>query len=262
LFFFAALLIAFIFTVATFTKKAWEIVVSPLTLPLVLFGVVAIASTFFTNQYPVQAVLGMGGVFISTVLIAILGGTLMIRKKAEIFPKVLGISAAIVSISSFLQLAGWGPSKVINQVFGFSLPNNMVFNITGSAFVAAQVMAIALVGLVAKVVISKKLTTVNAILIPLVTLGLALNVWAVLPGQPASVIIPPVNSAWTITLDSIRTPRSAIIGHGPESYPSIYSRFKPNWVNGEEYWQFNFGSAANTPFTLIVTMGFLGVIAW
>lgn len=243
-------------------KKRWQHVVSPLSMPLVLLGGLALLSSFTTSAYPVRSLLGMGGAYVALGLISLLGGTILKKHRAHSFLDMLGISAALLSISSFLQLLEWGPSRFLNSFFGYSLPTNIVFSLTGSRLVSTQIILLALIGVSACVYLKKKLSTLHSFLIPVLILGLAINVWSILPGNAASFTLTPLSASWSIALDSLREPRAAILGQGPESYGYIYSRFKPNWINGQSYWQFTFGSATNYPLTLLVTLGFGGLFAW
>jgi len=89
-----------------------------------------------------------------------------------------------------------------------------------------------------------------------------LHIWSLLPSQEAAITLPPLSSSWSVALDSLRVPKAALIGQGPEAYATTFARYKPTWLNGEEYWQYNFGSAMGLPLTFIVQLGFLGVAAW
>lgn len=260
--FIAALGACFSFILSTIRKKRWELILSPLTIPLVLFGIATAASTFFSSPYPVENLLGQGGVFISAIIIAVIGGSVFSKKHSTKLIDVLGVSAAVLSIASLMQMVGWGPSRLFNLAFGLNLPHDLLFNLAGSSLVALEVMLLAVVGLAAQIITNKKLSTKESILVPLILLGMGVNLWAILPGKVAAVTLPPLSASWTITLDSLRSPRSAIIGQGPEMYSSVYSQYRPLWTNGKSYWQFNFGSAANLPLTLIATMGLLGFATW
>jgi len=60
------------------------------------------------------------------------------------------VSACVVSISSLLQLFGWGPTRLINLITGFEIEHNLIFNLSSSSFVAIQVTIVALVGAISR----------------------------------------------------------------------------------------------------------------
>lgn len=259
---FGAIITGLLFFLNSFNKQVWKFIVSPITLPLVLFGLAVAASTFFTQNYPVENLLGMGGVYLGSILIALFGSSLINQDKAKKILPVLVTSVCLVNFASLLQLFGYGPSHLINAVTGFTLDHSLVFNVSTSSFVALQLGILALVGSVVSVVKTKKITTFDVITLPILVLGLGLHLWSILPGQPAAITLPPVAASWSVALDSLRIPRSALIGQGPEGYANIFARYKPAWMNSDQYWQFNFNSAMGMPLTAIVQLGFIGMIAW
>ncbi len=246
----------------SFKKQGWRIVVSPLTLPLVLFGAASLASTLFTQNYPVENLLGYGGIYLCLAAIPLFGGALGEKRSTRWVVPTLAVSASILSLTTLLQLLGYGPSHLVNMLTSFELEHNLLFNLAGSSLVAAQFIAIALVGVVVDIIKHKKISILHTITVPLLVLGLGLHLWSLLPGQEAQIVLTPLSASWSVALDSMRAPKSALIGHGPEAYSNIFSRYRPTWLNSTEYWQVNFGSGSNLPFTMIVQLGILGLAAW
>lgn len=259
---FGAIITGLLFFIDSIKKQAWRFIVSPITLPLVIFGLTVSASTFLTQNYPVENLLGMGGVYLSAVVMALFGASLIKKDQAEkVLPVLIG-SVCVVNLASLLELFGFGPSYLINAVSGFELEHNLIFNLSSSSFIALQIGILALVGSVVKIIKTKKVTTFDVVTLPIIVLGLGLHLWSILPGQPAVVTLPPVGASWSVALDSLRIPRSALIGQGPEGYANTFAHYKPASMNTDEFWQFNFGSAMGMPLTAIVQLGFLGLIAW
>ncbi len=259
---FTAIFAGLLFFINSFKKHVWQFIVSPITLPLVIFGLTVAASTFFTQYYPVENLLGLGGVYLGSILIALFGSSLIRKEKTNLVLPVLVASVCVVNLASLLQLFGYGPTQIINALTGFELEHNMVFNLSSSAFIALQIGVVALIGSLVKIFKSKKVTTFEVITLPLLILGIGLHLWAILPGQPAAITLPPIAASWSVALDSLRVPRSALIGQGLEGYTNTFARYKPTAMNSNQYWQFNFGSAMGMPLTALVQIGFLGLIAW
>ncbi len=259
---FGAILAALLFFVNSFKQQVWKFIVSPITLPLIIFGLAVTASIFFTQNYPVKNLLGMGGAYLSAILIALFGSSLIKQDKADKLLPVLVASICVVNLGSLLQLFGFGPTHLINAVSPFELEHNLLFNLSSSSFIAIQIGIIALVGTIIQIVNTKKITTFSVITLPILVLGLGLHLWSIMPGQAAAVTLPPATVGWSIALDSLRVPRSALIGQGPEGYANAFARYKPIWMNTDKYWQFNFGSAMGMPLSTIVQLGLLGLIAW
>ncbi len=260
--FVATLVVLLGFAVRTLLQKRWELAISPFTAPLWLFGLTVAFSTFLTNRYPAEALLGLGGAYFALVLLGVFGSSLIKGNHTRGIITTLGASGSLLSISMLLQQFGWGPTRLINSISAFNLPHNLLFNLSGSSFVAIQVLALSLVGLIGWSMLKKNVSVLDATMIAINTIGLALGAWSAMPGNVAAVTLTPLAASWTVLMNSLSTLPGALIGRGPASYNGAYAQFKPLWTNGQDYWQFNFGTATETILTLGVTLGLLGLAAW
>lgn len=251
-----------LFGILALTRKKMELATTPLLTPLLVFGAVVLASTLFTQPYPIEALLGMGGVYLASVLIAIFGGSLLPKKSVNWLVGGIAVTGVVLTIVTIAQLLGFGPSHLLNAIFGIQLIHTLAFVLTGSALVALQLLLTALIGIGFLTYTTKKISKLHAFLTPVLLIGVGLFVWAMLPSSQTPLVLPNTLASWSVALDSIRSPRSALIGNGPESYLNAYRNFKPLWVNGQTNWEADFTSASNTPLTLISTMGFAGLLAW
>jgi len=236
--------------------------VSSVTGALLFFGLATLASSFLTNNYPVEALLGLGGVYIATTIIAIFGGSLIPKNSTSKFITGLSVTSIILILSTILQMIGFGPAQLINKILNSSLPTNSIFNLTGSPFIALQVLLVTLVGVVSQAINKKKVTTLSLATVITIVIGAGIYGWSLLPNQPSHLILPKLSTSWSIMLDTIRNPRFALIGAGPTSYADVYAKFKPMWVNNSQQWNIQFSQATIFPLTLLSTMGAIGLIAW
>lgn len=260
--FYAALAVLGLFLVSSIKRRAFEFILNPLVVSTFFFSVAVAASTFFTNKYPVENLLSFGGIILASSFIALLGGSILPKRVASPLLSTAAITAAVLSLMSGLQLVGFGPANVLNMLFGAQIPTTLLFNLSGSSLIAAQFTAVTLVGVVAHVTTKKHISSVFAVTVPIMIIGLIIHGWSLLPGKAAYTPLPSWNSSWSVALDTIRSPRSALIGSGSASYRNVYSIFKPIWVNGTDRWSIIYNQAANTPLTILTTFGFLGLFAW
>lgn len=260
--FFGTLLILILFVIKTYQERAFRISISPVSGALFLFGLATLASTFFTADYPVEGLLGLGGVFIATALIGLFGGNVLPKNSGLTFLKVLAGTSVALTIASVAQMVGYGPSQIFNQLFEIALPNSLNFNLSGAPFIALQVVALTLLAVIFHVVKTKKLSTFFAVTVPILVIGVGIFSWSLLPGKETSLLLPPFSASWSVMLDTIRAPKSALIGAGVANYRNAYQTFKPLWTNGSDQWAVTFTQAANMPLTVLTTMGILGLIAW
>ena len=259
---FSGLLIALLYFLESFRSRVWKIVVSPLTLPIILFTVAVALSTFLTQNYPVKNLLGFGGVYLASMVIAIIGASLLDRKKAQWAITAFIVAVCLLNVTSLLQLLGVGPSHLVTALTGFQMDHTLLLNLSGGSFVALQLGLIALVGIIAKVFSSKKIGSFEMLALPLLVFGVGLHLWSMLPGQPAETPLPSFAASWSVALDSLRVPKTALIGQGPEGYLTTFSRYRPASLNIGPFWQLRFDSGLGAPLTMLVQMGLLGVVSW
>ena len=261
-FFFLTAVLLVVYLARSVQKRTLEMVWSPFSLPLLLFGGAILTSSLLTSSYPTESLLGFGGIFLAGLLVVMFGSPLLKEKQARSIVPALGVLGALLTVSSGLQLIGFGPSALFNQFFGTELPSTLVFNLTGTSFVALQVLVVIAAGLVAQIIATRHISKLTAIVMPIIVIGIGLHAWSILPNQVAKVTLPSFKASWSVALDAIREPRSAIIGVGPAMYSNAYLKYKPQWVNGTESWNVPFSQAADAPLYLLTISGFFGLIAW
>lgn len=260
--FFATLVMAALYCVDTFRKKTIEIVFSSFTIPLLLFTGAILAATFFTNDYPVESLLSFGGAYLACSLLIFFSSSVVNKDLTRLVLVVLGGVSALLTVFAAAQLVGFGPANITNELFKINIPTTIVFSLAGSSFFALQLLVVTAIGMVVDSVSHKNIAKSTAVLFPIILVGIAIHLWAVLPGKPAEVVLPSWTASWSVALDTIRSPRAALIGAGPAAYTDVYLRFKPLWMNNTPLWTTPFSQASNFPLTLLTTTGFLGLITW
>jgi tetratricopeptide (TPR) repeat protein len=255
-----------------------SLVITPITGALLAVAATTAASIFFTQPYPTAGLFGLGG-FILWSAIAGLLLTALLQPEAEAAEdngqlmswntkfqfKILvslGLVCIILAITGALEQIGIGPARWINAILGVKLPTDLRFSLAGSPLAAAQLGGLTLIGWLVLGWQQKRWAPMTVSFIIGAALTLFLNIWAMLPNHISNIILPQWSVSWSLILDTLRTPKTALIGFGTENYGTTLTKFKPAWVNGTPNWQFSFGTASNWPFTLLVTQGVLGFIAW
>jgi len=246
----------------TAKTRTLELPRSPLAPALISFGVAMLISSLLSGTYPVENLLGVGGGLIAFTLIILIGSLLIKGRSNQDFMAVFNSSVIILGVLTLLQTFGFGPSRLINSLFGLTLPNTSLFNLAGSPFVAVQVFGLAFLANVVALIKQRRADTLRVLSIAVAGIGLALNLWLILPGKEASPLLLPIGVSWTIAIDVLKAPRTALIGVGPENYSAAYQQLRPVWTNSTTWWSSTFGQAANVPLTLLATTGLLGLLAW
>jgi tetratricopeptide (TPR) repeat protein len=255
----AAVLLAFL--LLSFKNKSWQLTKTPLSLPLLIFGTLVIISSLASNQYPLKQFLGLGGAYLSFVLVVLLGPSLLKSSLSKWFAPLMNSAAIILSSLSILQVFGLGLGPLLSRVSSFELPNNLIFALTGATFITIQFLSAVLISnLFDKEALKNSWLTKVSVL--LAAVALVINIRGSLPGAEAQFqSLSFVNSS-NIALNSLAFTKNALLGYGPDSYGNAYSILKPLWINGTNFWKFTFDSAFNLPLTVIVSLGMLAFVAY
>lgn len=89
--------------------------------------------------------------------------------------------------------------------------------------------------------------------------GITIVVLNSLPGKAQSPIMPPWQTSWEVTIETLK--QSPFVGAGPANYLSAFNLYRPISYNQTSLWQTRFSSANNYYFTLITELGFVGLAA-
>lgn len=252
---------AFAFVTYSLQKKTWEIIRTPFTFPLLVFALLVIVSSFVSHQYPAKQFLGLGGAYLGFAAVTLFAPTLLKAKYSHYFSLAVNTAAIILSVLSIAQLFGFGLAPLINQLSILDLPNTLAFSLSGATFVTIQFLSTVLLSNFLDRQNWQK-SWFNKIVIIVTAVALGINVWAVLPKNPAAFQVLSLANSASIARSSLAFTRNALFGYGPDSYGNAYNILKPTNINGFSYWQFTFDSAFNFLLTMIVSTGFLAFLAY
>jgi tetratricopeptide (TPR) repeat protein len=260
----AAVILGICFIGYSISKRILRLTLSPVELPVLGVLLALLLSTFIGTPYSYEVFLGRGLFLICLTLLFILGTTLGRAKDNENFVYVVSGSAILLSIVSFLQNVGYGPTRLLNLIPGFNIPNNALFNVAGSTLIAIMflipVLIMNLVELFARADVRKK--SVHGIVSAIVVIGILINGYYMLNGKVAQPVFLPFQSSWSIAIDTLKSPRSFLFGVGPESYEVAFTQFRPASLNLTPYWTVRFPTARIEPLQILTTMGVVGLAAW
>lgn len=261
LFITAAVLLA-IFIWRTLKQQTIELPRSPLVIGLGLVGLSSLASSILAAPYPNENLLGMGGVYLATALIGVIGCQFLANRTQRVFINTLTVASTLLAISTLAEFFGYGPSYLINQVLPLNIANNNLFNLSGALVIAAQIMGVTLIGNVVESISKKRITLLQGLALPIIVIGFGISLFGLLPGKPANPSFLPFSISWNVAIDSLKTPKTALIGFGPENYADAFQRFKPATVNTTAWWNSVVGQGSNAPLTILPTLGLFGLAAW
>lgn len=74
--------------------------------------------------------------------------------------------------------------------------------------------------------------------------------------------LPPYSVSWYAAIETLKDPKTALFGVGPENYASLYTRVKPLQYNGTNFWNINFTQSRSFLLEIWATVGLLGLGAF
>lgn len=260
----STLLMGIIYLSKNFKRSYCSFIKTPFTLSIGFFGLITLVSILFNNRYPVESLLGLGGIFLGFSLIIFFGSNLL-QNKTDNNNKLMAVVASlsgVLALTTILQYFNYGPSILLNKWLGITLPTDILFNLSGSVLVALQFTLVVAVGFAFKVITTKKAKLWENITLIISAITSLFYGWLLLPGKATTPIILSPTASWSVAISTMKNLKNVLIGVGPSNYIKAFNLYKPNWMNNTPLWNIQFSQGANFPLTLIVTLGLFGLITW
>ena len=249
-----------LFCLRLVSRGTIQITLSPSLLPFVGFAFLYILSSTIKHPNPRLALTTSTAVIISLLIIFIT--TTSTQKTSEVVKSIiiasiasstiLAIFALLVNFGLIEKLAGpeWLKSKFLSpagspyDLLTFSLP---------------ILLASIGYGIVSKNWVIKPLVLAASIVI---TAGSIFSFNLLLPQDGKSGIITlPYSAGWSIAIDTLKTPRSALLGTGPDTFNFVFSRLKPSYLNQDNnLWSLRFNNSSSEFFSILTTTGIFSLV--
>lgn len=245
--------------------KRLRINITPFTLPVILLGLVFLVATFFGAGNRWEAILGRGSFFVAIALIIfVVVNTVDAKRFVNHLFYTLISSATLLSLISILQAIGFGPAKLLNQLFSTQFPDTLAFTPAGSPlallpFLSTMVILTIYLAFIHKEALEKAVLFLSA---AVMASGLVLVLIYSFPGKDTAPVILPPEHGYAIALETLKNTRTALVGYGPEGFVIAYNKNRPATLNLTPLWNIRFTSSSNELFNAITTGGVLALIAW
>jgi len=84
-----------------------------------------------------------------------------------------------------------------------------------------------------------------------------------LPSTPeASLSLLPLSAGWSIAVDIFKNWRTALLGTGPGTFLTAFTRLRPIGLNFTPLWNVRFSNSSNEFLTILTTTGLLGLLSF
>jgi tetratricopeptide (TPR) repeat protein len=248
--------------VRNLTRGKLHFTTSPALLPLVFLVIANIISSVWLSSTPHVSLFGQTSLFFFLAIIFITV-TSSQKNRFTIDSAIYGFIASASFLSIFTLLHYFG---LITRVFGSAIVTDRYFNPSGSilpalSFTLPILIATTIYSTGVKNWVQKSILFASVLLM---IVGSIINISLILPQNGVPVIsILPVAAGWSIAVDILKTWKTALLGTGPETFLSAFTRLRPAYLNlDKNIWDIRFSESSNFLFTLLTTTGLIGAFAF
>ena len=246
-----------VWLVQSILTKTVRLTLSPMLLPLIIFGGVAAASTYINKDYSPDSLIFRTAFYLAMpvwylLFTSLIAGSDQVRK---VLNWLIGIAVvlAIVGIASVLDL-----------FTALGLPDFLAaksFSPTGSLL---NLVVFLLIVLPLSLVLAFKTTLGPKKLKYFLSSGLIISAliltgYQILPGKSLAAVLLPKIAGWSIAIDTFKS--SVFFGAGPGNFLNQFTRFRPVNLNLSSFWNVAFTASANEYFQIMTTLGIAGLVA-
>lgn len=253
---FGVTLLLIIFFARIILNKKFELQTGTFDIPLLVIFIGTLLSAFLKTPNRVEAFFLPGTATI--ILVGILFYFMLNQAEAKIkkqVPFFLYYAAILIAVLSLFSV-----SKVLGSIPGMpAYLKDVTFspiggNLGAFIFLVAMVPTGLYLSVTEKMIV-KKVFYFAALLV--VTLGIAGNLYNILPGKATAPQNVSTAISWAIAIDTIK--ESPLLGVGPANYLTAFNRFRPMSFNQTPNWNLRFVNANSTYLTIMTELGLVGL---
>lgn len=248
----------FFYLVRQLTRRRIHLSLTPSLMPLLLMVFGFVLSSFIQSPTTYVSLIGKTSLIValtfiylaitssqkndfvirSTISLAVLASA--INSLVSLYSYVSNTASPSESAASYFSLSG---NPLLSLVLSLSVLPALVFTLLKIKSTAAK----------AVIFLSVLLNTANSIT----------QIMLILPdaGQPFYLTLPWA-AGWSIAVDIFKNLRTALLGTGPETFLSAFTRLKPDMLNQLPIWDTRFSSSSNEFFELLTTTGLIGALSF
>lgn len=254
-------------------KLTW--IKTPYDAPLVAFIAAYAVSVIISSPNKVQALLNPANGFLSVLFLAIFYFIYaQSNTKIELF-KTLSYSALIAGVLGIVYF--FNPFANVNLPASLSFLKNSLFTPLGSPvdllIFLGFFSVFGVTQFVKKQKQKQKLDPQSSIFYLLILVGFVLSLYTFFrpfpqsnpsAGGPSSIVqtLPPYSVSWYSAVETLKNPKTALFGIGPDNFASIYTRVKTPRYNSSPLWNINFIQSRSFLLQIWTETGVLGLVTF
>ncbi len=257
------------------TRGEFKIRFTPIDLPVFLFAATMLASSLIVtpNKYdafvfPGTATIIIAGTFFYFLVVQYLDGQEEKHGSWLSLSSLFLLGGSIAALIALLSGVGVLPAlgKLVGAPAWFTIST---FNTVGGVLPAITLFLVLLplsIGGLVKVRDENRRalgsTLLGVVTFVLIASGLVVSAFYALPGKGTEVRLLPIDTSWSIVLETLK--KSSLLGIGPGNFVEAFNRFRPVEFNASSAWNLRYSVSANLYLHTWTVAGLLGIItlAW
>lgn len=248
-------------TVRTIARRRIHLTITPSTMALVLLSLVFIASSLIQSPIRGTSLLGKTSLFISLTII-FLSVTSTQKNENIITTTIYSLIGSTVALSIFSLLHYLG---LLQSLINLELLSDKTFNPSGG-ILPYLTLSLALIPGMIYFGIKEKSTVTKVLLFiaSAITVTASISQINLIITSGSQFVWPflPFSAGWSISIDIFKDIRTALLGTGPETFLSTFTRLRPASLNLTPVWNVRFTNSSNEFFNILTTTGILGGFFW
>ncbi len=250
------------FCIRSLVRGKISLTTSPSFLPVVILVLANIISSLWLSPTKHNSLFGQTTLFFSLAIIFITT-TSSQKNRLVINSIIFGLISSTVFLSLITILHRF---ELLSRFINFDLLSSPYFNLTGGILPALVFTIPVLLATVAYLIFAKNWILKSILFAAALFMIVAslVNLTLIFPqnGQPYLFLLP-YQVSWSIAVDVFKNWQTALLGSGPETYLTAFTRLRPSYLNYNPLlWELRFPEATSFLLTLVTTTGLLGALSF
>ncbi|MBU1071516.1 tetratricopeptide repeat protein [Patescibacteria group bacterium] len=249
------------FSLRTLTRRKLQLTLSPASGPLLALVAIYIISSIVQAPNTTQSLFGQTSL-IAALVVIFLTTTSSQKNQFVIQTTIYSLLASVFITSLFAIYQALGLAE---NMAGPAYLQSKIFNPAGGplpllSLTLPLIPAVIYLGLKTNQWLAKLFIFTVATVF---TVASIFQINFLLPSTPeASLTLLPLSAGWSIAVDIFKNWRTALLGTGPGTFLTAFTRLRPINLNFTPLWNIRFSNSSNELLTILTTTGLLGLLSF
>lgn len=250
------------FCLRSLVRGKISLTMSPSFFPVLILALANLVSSIWISPAKHNSLFGQTTLFFSLAIIFITA-TSSQKNRVVINTVIYGLISSAVFLSLVTILHRF---DLLSSYISSDLLTSQHFNLTGGVLPALVFTLPIILASIAFLILDKSWLTKSLLFTAVLFMIVAslVNLTLIFPqnGQQYLFLLP-YQVSWSIAVDVFKNWQTALLGSGPETYLTAFTRLRPSYLNyNPALWELRFPESSSFFLTLITTTGVIGAVSF